>query len=302
MKTLVCVGAGLGNIVETTPLISAMKELGHSVDVLVCSPREGAGEVIADKKRIGQVLVGKIEDFDLCSYDRILVTYFYAMPVAKETVDGRFLFSKKEAEINVEFQTRNEVEVNMDLSRMCGYDGQTPPTWCAMSDKGFEQVDWIALSPGNLTSRWRLRCWDKFVDLALKLQEQGEKILFVGSEHDKFADTQIFDNVFQSYIGKLSITETAKLISQCKVFVGNDGGLMHIANAVGTKTFGIFGPAGIIKSMVVGITPISKKLPCQPCLFTPNFRESKCTSVRCMSELSVLDVLKVINEEDRNGL
>ena len=38
-------------------------------------------------------------------------------------------------------------------------------------------------------------------------------------------------------------TETAAFLKKCKVFVGNDSGLMHMSAALGVPTLGLFGPS-----------------------------------------------------------
>jgi ADP-heptose:LPS heptosyltransferase len=40
-----------------------------------------------------------------------------------------------------------------------------------------------------------------------------------------------------------SLQEAAALMQSCNLFVGNDNGLKHIATAVGTPTFTIYGPS-----------------------------------------------------------
>jgi len=42
-------------------------------------------------------------------------------------------------------------------------------------------------------------------------------------------------------VGALSLPEAAACLQRCKLFVGNDSGLMHIAAAAGTPTLGLFG-------------------------------------------------------------
>ncbi|HEY0203136.1 MAG TPA: glycosyltransferase family 9 protein, partial [Acetobacteraceae bacterium] len=42
--------------------------------------------------------------------------------------------------------------------------------------------------------------------------------------------------------GQLSLPEAAACLAQCRLFVGNDSGLMHLAAAAGTPTLGLFGP------------------------------------------------------------
>ena len=49
-----------------------------------------------------------------------------------------------------------------------------------------------------------------------------------------------------SYVGKLTLPQTARVISDCDFFLGTDGGLMHCAvalNVPGVTIFGKFQPA-----------------------------------------------------------
>jgi ADP-heptose:LPS heptosyltransferase len=43
-------------------------------------------------------------------------------------------------------------------------------------------------------------------------------------------------------VGRLSLPEAAACLSRCRIFVGNDSGLMHLAASAGTPTLGLFGP------------------------------------------------------------
>ncbi len=42
--------------------------------------------------------------------------------------------------------------------------------------------------------------------------------------------------------GALSLPEAAAVLTRCRLFVGNDSGLMHLAAGAGTPTLGLFGP------------------------------------------------------------
>lgn len=44
-------------------------------------------------------------------------------------------------------------------------------------------------------------------------------------------------------VGTHDLLTQAALLKQCALFIGNDSGLMHMAAAVGTPTFGLFGPS-----------------------------------------------------------
>ena len=43
--------------------------------------------------------------------------------------------------------------------------------------------------------------------------------------------------------GKLNLIEVAAHLKKCKIFIGNDSGLMHIASAMDIPTLGLFGPS-----------------------------------------------------------
>ena len=42
--------------------------------------------------------------------------------------------------------------------------------------------------------------------------------------------------------GRLTLPEAAACLARCRLFVGNDSGLMHLAAAAGAATLGLFGP------------------------------------------------------------
>jgi ADP-heptose:LPS heptosyltransferase len=44
-------------------------------------------------------------------------------------------------------------------------------------------------------------------------------------------------------VGQLTLPEAAACLQRCRLFVGNDSGLMHLAAAAGTPTLGLFGPS-----------------------------------------------------------
>jgi ADP-heptose:LPS heptosyltransferase len=47
----------------------------------------------------------------------------------------------------------------------------------------------------------------------------------------------------KNFCGKLNLIEVAAHLKKCKIFIGNDSGLMHIASASGIPTLGLFGPS-----------------------------------------------------------
>ncbi len=85
---------------------------------------------------------------------------------------------------------------------------------------------------------------EHFALLASLLQKSmGAHIIIVGGKED-MPLIERFQSLSESphtiAAGKLSITQTAALIQQCDIFIGNDSGPAHLSAAVGTPTISIF--------------------------------------------------------------
>jgi len=107
----------------------------------------------------------------------------------------------------------------------------------------------IAISPGGnwLPKIWPAENYNKLIfELQKKYSNKNLFFLIVGSteEEKKYFD-QVVNNVPKEYIinimGK-SLTLTYACLSLCKLFIGNDSGLMHLSAASGINTIGLFGP------------------------------------------------------------
>jgi len=104
-----------------------------------------------------------------------------------------------------------------------------------------------------------------------------------------------------SYFGYFSWAELVEIFTRCKLFIGNDGGLMHLAAASGAKGVAIFGATSEKKSGPYN--PTIKRLhttyECQPCFFgvggvkMPIYYINCPYGVRCLSDISVDMVLEL---------
>ena len=83
----------------------------------------------------------------------------------------------------------------------------------------------------------------------LKEKQFGKKksIVFFGSSKDLKNIKKITKHLkkikVKNLCGKLNLIEVAAHLKKCKIFIGNDSGLMHIASASGIPTLGLFGPS-----------------------------------------------------------
>ncbi len=130
---------------------------------------------------------------------------------------------------------------------------------------------WLAIAPGarHATKRWPV---ESFAQLAQRFQrETNGHVLLVGGpgEDDLVAAVRAAcDTPPHERSGRQDLSELAAVLAQCLLFVGNDSGLMHLAEAVDTPTLAVFGPT----SRELGFFPrdprshvIEHALDCRPC-------------------------------------
>jgi len=143
---------------------------------------------------------------------------------------------------------------------------------------------------------WNL---DRFAETARHVASvYGMQIVLVGSaeevDRSRELGALIADLDPVDVTGQMNIRVTTALLEHAGVYVGSDGGLMHLAAIVGAPTVGLFGPGSYHIFHPIGprATAVSRLFPCSPC--------SMITCIRphdsCMQAITVDDVLQ---ETDR---
>jgi ADP-heptose:LPS heptosyltransferase len=96
----------------------------------------------------------------------------------------------------------------------------------------------------------------------------------------------------------LPVTTTVAILSQCRLFIGIDSGLLHMAGAVGIPVIGIFGPTD--PRYFLPLNPlaqgISNALPCSFCHHETIIKhwQTGCPfDIRCMKDISAAEVIRV---------
>ncbi len=119
--------------------------------------------------------------------------------------------------------------------------------------------------------------FDNFQQLRKLLDEY--KFIQIGLTTDK-----LIDNVYDAR--GLTIRESAAIIKNSEFFIGLEGGLMHVAKAVGGKAAILYG--GFIKPEISGyddFTNIYKKTHCSPC-FNSYKAHSICETMICFEDIT----------------
>ena len=128
--------------------------------------------------------------------------------------------------------------------------------------------------------------WAKIIE---KLAEHGKKVYLAGGPDDKDCiDTitkLVSEDKYENLYGTTkNIAELAELISTAEIFLCSDSAPLHIAVALGVKTFVIFGSTDDKKLIPQNnnVIPIKSDLTCplQPCLWEK--RQTTCEKLDCL--------------------
>ncbi len=203
---------------------------------------------------------------------------------------------------------RHRVEYDLSTLRALGLDpkpgtpavyvsqaeAQTVEQW--LQEAGLASLEeaplLVLLQPG---ARYSLKVWphERYAQLADRLVESfGCRILLGGDQRER----EIAELVARQarcaptvVAGRFSLMEFAALAKRCALFVGNDGGAMHVAAAVGTPVVALFGPTYPQRWGPRGgpTEVIYKGLDCRACYHPTCLRGAD----NCMSMISVDEVL-----------
>jgi ADP-heptose:LPS heptosyltransferase len=103
---------------------------------------------------------------------------------------------------------------------------------------------WLALAPG---ARWQPKRWptQNFQALVEQLQSEFDAVILLGDSSEMAICADLGKDLSLPVInlaGKTNLLQTAAILEQARLFVGNDSGPGHMAAATGTPTVTLFGP------------------------------------------------------------
>ena len=102
-------------------------------------------------------------------------------------------------------------------------------------------------------------------------------------------------NDFENFYGKTkNLRELAELIGRAETFLCSDSAPLHVAVAMGTKTYAIFGPTDDKKLIPPMVTAIKANDNCslKPCLWEK--RQTTCESLDCL-KITAYNIADYIN-------
>jgi ADP-heptose:LPS heptosyltransferase len=228
--------------------------------------------------------------------------------VGEDDARGRgVLYSRR-----IPFRPRlHTVLANLRLGSAAGLDTTDDTLFFGMSDddRGFASVFLqrhgvrgtdrvvgvqIGCNPTFSQKRWPTRHLTHLCDM-LRDRGVGMPLLLGSPAEREFSDEirmQARGRVVTA-VGETTLGQGAALLERCGVAVGGDGGLLHVAAAVGTPTVAVFGPSDLRRNRPwgEGHAVVSANLPCSPCY--PRLRHG-CGAPRCMSEVLPEQVFEAV--------
>ena len=320
MPTLVIQTAFLGDVILTTPLLSALAEQFGPVDV-VTTP--GAAALLEshpavrrviqhDKHRSERGLRGvfrlarrlRAEGYARAylphrSWRSGLAAQLAGIPerVGFDDAPARWTYTRRVTRD----ASRHEVPRLLALAgapdRYPVSLGITPAddaSAAAWLDLAGAPRHFVAMAPGSI---WATKRWGKFPALAAALDTF---VVTVGGPEDRALGDEVVAAARGGGVnaaGTLPLRVSAALLSRAAALVSNDSAPMHMAQAVGTPTVALFGPTiagfGFAPRGPEDVVLDVAALDCRPCS-AHGPRVCPLGHHRCMTQLDVIRVVQAL--------
>lgn len=151
------------------------------------------------------------------------------------------------------------------------------------------------------SARYPFKAWppERFAALADRLAQEGNTVALIGNHREDLLGRRICElchSVPHNLMGKTSLPQLAGLMKFSALLIGNDGGPMHMAGAVGCSVLGLFGPTdpAVWGPRGEGGSVIYKSLDCRECFYPGCHRgENSCMKMITVEEVfdKALDIL-----------
>ena len=298
-KILLVQTAFIGDVILITPLVKAIKSIypNSELDVMVIPQTAG---VLANNPNINKLILFDKRKNKLLSFAKTLVLLKknkYDLAITPHSsVTTALLLKLANIKIRIGFdrwsaskylthkvphlENKHKVDKNLALLKLIS--DQTFPLQTEMFPteemnnkantvlKGLKESGdkLIAIAPGSVwfTKKWPTEYYKKLSEL---LVNNTYAVVLIGSsDENDICNTVMPNRKSINLAGKLSLLESAAIISKCDLMVCNDSGALHIANAMQTDVFAFFGPT--VQS--IGYFPFGKndfvfeiEMECRPC-------------------------------------
>ncbi len=275
-EALVVTGDGVGNIIQSTPTISFLHDMGYAVDVAMPGAPTGAIPLIEPSGAVREVTLHP-GLFRNRMYTVVSPNFLHS-----DAVKGWGFKNCARVLHPIKAETK---EAQAQWEGTLRFLDWWPPTnqrkllktWCCY-DVTIQKLAGrrnLALCMGSKTNgQWLLKRYPPtYYSMVVRELMQGDPELHVyvfGAGKDDTIDRNI---LIQEYHDRIHLVwdqpliKVSSMLRLCDFYLGNDTGLSHIAAAHGTHSFIVFGPTEARRSMPpFNATPIVlPDIECRPC-------------------------------------
>ena len=320
---LVIAPQGLGDTLEATPLLRALRhhDAAARIDVVVTRPgprllfeglAESAGDVIylpywehglaAFARSLAGARRNRRYEASFLAYPsarrayEVLLMAFPARRRYAHRHNGVMLLDAPGTRTElVDIRKAHNVERNRDLLRAAGIVPDEEPGYLVPGD----WIDAAGRSPrrvaihvgsikhdGLAARRWPI---ERFSALCAKLVADGLELVAIAGPDEREETAQLQREVPSVGAFEGSLPEVARFLSTCALTVANDNGIAHLACGVGTPVIALFGPTPVEHGPFSPSATALRPSQCPPCfdVRNPVVRCVRNINFACLDELTV---------------
>jgi ADP-heptose:LPS heptosyltransferase len=308
-RFLVVAPQGLGDSLEATPALAALKQERPASRIDVAVLRAGARELFSGMPRFVDRVIylpfwesGKrafvlelLRNLRAARYDASFLMYPAARAeyqVLALALGAKRRYAHRYFEpslrnllglnsVLVPIADAHNVDRNMDLLRAAGFAPapavgyEVPDDW---RDPAPRRSDVLAVHVGNIdhdgldSRRWPA---EYFIETIRRMRARGLRVYVLAGPSEREVSRAVAQASGAEGLVELPLRDVARFMSTCAGVLANDSGMAHLAAGVGTPVMAIFGPTpthfGPFGERTLSFRPSA----CPPC-FDPRLLNTNC--------------------------
>lgn len=302
-RALLVTFGGLGNAILLSPLYQLLARR-HTVDLLTADPL--AAEYFSAAPGRGDIIPWRACGWSGLARRRGTWSLAVAGAALQPLRAGLLLLASGApvrvaengfagtARVPVADPEEHEVTRNLKLAAAAGCAGGAAPVIWSATLAGVPALParFIAVHAGSgarlAGKRWPL---ERFAAVVRELAAAGRPVAALGGPDETALGRELAAAGALDLTGKLSLSQTAGVLRQASLYLGNDSGLMHLAAAAGTRCLALFGPTRERKNAPwgPGHRVLTAALDCRPCYHNKPIACPR--QLACLIDISVEQVL-----------
>jgi len=274
-SVVIWLDSGLGNCVMALPFLQALRTYSPHIKIDVYSPR--GEELLKLYPYLYDNLGYNTDGYDIC---------FRLCATSQPRIVSKWTLS-----VNVDKWLQSEIEENMNLLRVAGYNGGTPRIQLPQIDSTYDCYSGnktIVFHTGSYYDSAKEWPFENFLSVAEYFALQGFNVGILGGKEETHKIKR-FVNALSDYgvnvlnsVGQ-SIEKTLIRLKRADLLITNDSGVMHLASIVGTPILAIFGYTNRIKNPPCrNGRIIQSNRNCVPC-----YGHGPCERLDCLKDITV---------------